>query len=55
MNLDAKISELREKSNEEYEMDPVCHSNGIHFHLKAIPVNRDKNGIPLPNFPRPQD
>ena len=42
-------------SKEKYEMDLVCPCKSIHFHLKATPINRDENGKPLPNAPRPQD
>ena len=31
-------------SKEKYEMDLVCPCDCIHFHLKAIPINRDENG-----------
>lgn len=34
---------------EKYEIDLKCPCNSILFHLKAIPINRDKNGKALPN------
>lgn len=40
---------------EKYEMDMSCPCQSIKFHLKAIPINRDENGISLPNGPRPED
>ncbi|MBS6833380.1 MAG: hypothetical protein KH216_11285 [Clostridiales bacterium] len=40
---------------EKYEMDLPCADGCIQFHLKATPINRDKNGKPLPNAPRPKD
>lgn len=40
---------------EKYEMDMVCPCGCINFHLKAIPINRDKNGNSLPNNPMPKD
>ena len=40
---------------EKYEMDLHCPCRCILFHLKAIPINRDENGNPLPNRPRPKD
>ncbi len=42
-------------SKEKYEMDLACPCRSISFHLKAIPINRDENGKPLPNNPRPED
>jgi uncharacterized repeat protein (TIGR04076 family) len=38
-----------------YEMDLPCPCRSIKFHLKATPINRDENGNPLPNGPRPVD
>lgn len=40
---------------DKYEMDLPCPCRSIKFHLKAIPINRDENGNPLPNNPRPED
>lgn len=40
---------------EKYEMDLACPCRSISFHLKATPINRDENGKPLPNDPRPED
>lgn len=40
---------------EKYEMRMSCPDGCIHYHLKAIPINRDENGKPLPNNPRPKD
>lgn len=40
---------------EKYEMNIPCADGCIQFHLKAIPINRDENGKPLPNGPRPKD
>ena len=40
-------------SNEKYEKDFICPCGSIHFHLKAIPINRDENGNALPNHPKP--
>ena len=39
---------------EKYEMDITCPCNSIVFRLKAIPINRDADGNPLPNNPRPE-
>ena len=41
-------------SEEKYDIDLVCPCNSIHFHLKATPINRDKNGNALPSIP-PED
>lgn len=41
--------------NSKYEMHIQCPDGCIAFHLKAIPINRDENGNPLPNGPRPED
>ena len=38
---------------EKYEMDLVCPCGSIKFHLKSIPINRDKTGKSLPNNPKP--
>lgn len=38
-----------------YEMDLPCPCRSILFHLKALPINRDENGNPKPNHPRPKD
>lgn len=40
---------------EKCEMDISCPCRCIQFHLKATPINRDENGNPLPNSPRPKD
>ena len=40
---------------EKYEMDLPCPCKSISFHLKATPINRDENGQPLPNNPRPEN
>jgi uncharacterized repeat protein (TIGR04076 family) len=40
---------------EKYEMGMSCPDHCIMFHLKAYPVNRDENGNPKPNNPRPED
>ena len=40
---------------EKYEMELPCADGCIQFHLKATPINRDENGKPLPNGPRPID
>jgi uncharacterized repeat protein (TIGR04076 family) len=42
-------------SKEKYELDLSCPCGCIQFHLKAYPVNRDENGKPQPNNPRPED
>ena len=42
-------------AQEKYEMDLPCPCRSILFHLKAMPVNRDETGRPLPNNPRPAD
>ncbi len=42
-------------TKDKYEMDIRCPCESILFHLKAIPINRDKNGDPLPNGPKPED
>ena len=39
---------------EKYEMDIPCADGCIKFHLKAMPINRDENGKPMPNNPRPE-
>jgi len=39
---------------EKYEMELPCPCRSIRFHLRAIPINRDENGNPLPNRPKPQ-
>lgn len=31
-----------------------CSDGCISFRLKAVPINRDENGKPLPNKPRPE-
>ena len=46
---------FRSGEKEKYEMDIPCADGCIQFHLKATPINRDKNGKPLPNGPRPKD
>lgn len=40
---------------EKYEMDLSCPCRSVRFHLKAIPINRDEKGNPVPNNPRPED
>ena len=40
---------------ERYEINIPCADGCIQFHLKAIPINRDENGKPLPNNPKMQD
>ena len=40
---------------EKYEIDLPCPCRSITFHLKATPINRDENGVPKPNNPRPED
>jgi uncharacterized repeat protein (TIGR04076 family) len=40
---------------EKYEMNISCPCGCINFHLKSTPINRDKNGKPKPNNPRPED
>lgn len=40
---------------EKYEINIPCADGCIQFHLKATPINRDENGKPLPNGPRPKD
>ena len=40
---------------EKHEMNLSCPCRSIKFHLKAIPINRDEKGNPLPNNPRPID
>ncbi|MBQ8577243.1 MAG: TIGR04076 family protein [Clostridia bacterium] len=40
---------------EKYEMEFLCPCHSIRFHFKAVPINRDENGSPLPNAPRPVD
>ncbi len=42
-------------ARERYELDVVCPCNSIKFHLKATPINRDADGKPLPNSPKPND
>lgn len=42
-------------SKDKYEMDMDCPCHTIRFHLKAIPINRDVNGNPLPNKAKPCD
>ena len=39
---------------EKYEMFIPCADGCIYFNLKATPINRDENGKPLPNGPRPE-
>ena len=39
---------------EKYEMELPCPCRSITFHLRAIPINRDEHGNPLPNHPKPQ-
>ena len=38
-----------------YGRDQVKWAVDMSFHLKAYPINRDENGIPLPNKERPKD
>lgn len=40
---------------EKYKMDLCCPCRCVKFRLKAIPINRDENGVPLPNNPRPAE
>ena len=40
---------------DKYEMILPCPCRSITFQLKAIPINRDEKGIPLPNNPRPTE
>jgi len=42
-------------SKHPYEMDMKCPCMSIDFHLNAYPINRDENGKPLPNHPKPED
>ena len=42
-------------SKKKHEIDLVCPCDSIHFHLRAIPINRDGNGNALPNNPQPID
>ena len=41
--------------HDKYEMTMLCPCKSITFLLKANPINRDKNGKPLPNNCRPKD
>ena len=41
-------------NKEKYEMDIPCADHCISFHLKAYPINRDENGIPLSNKEKPK-
>ena len=49
------LGDFNEVGKEKYEMNLVCPCGCIHFHLKAIPINRDENGKALPNKPKPID
>lgn len=40
-------------AKDKYEMDISCPYGNIRFKLKAIPINRDENGNPLSNNPKP--
>ena len=40
---------------EKYEMELSCPCGSIRFRLKAIPINRDASGRPLPSQGCPQD
>ena len=40
---------------EKYEMELSCPCGSIRFHLKAMPINRDEAGKPLPSHPKPHD
>ena len=40
---------------EKYEIYRPCPCGCISFHLKATPINRDENGNPKPNNPRPDE
>ena len=42
-------------SNLDNEIDFSCADGCINFQLKAYPINRDENGKPKPNNPRPED
>lgn len=42
-------------SRQKYELDMSCPCSCIKFHLKANPINRDENGMPIANNPRPED
>ena len=42
-------------SKDKYEMNFFCPCNSIQFHLKATPINRDENGNPFPNNPKPEN
>ncbi|MBR5446061.1 MAG: TIGR04076 family protein [Clostridia bacterium] len=37
-----------------HEMDLPCPCGCIRFRLHAAPINRDENGNPLPNRPKPE-
>ncbi len=39
---------------EKYEMTLRCPCGSILFRLKATPINRDENGNPKPNKPKPE-
>lgn len=39
--------------SKKYEMELSCPCQSIRFRLKATPINRDEQGNPLPNKPRP--
>lgn len=40
---------------EKYAMALICPCRSIRFCLRAIPINRDAMGNPLPNGPRPEE
>ena len=42
-------------AKDKYEMDLTCPCQSIQFRLKAIPINRDEEGNPLPNGSKPED
>lgn len=45
----------RRGEKERYEMDFMCPCRCMAFHLRAMPINRDEKGNPLPNGAPPQD
>ena len=40
---------------DKYAIDLRCACGCIHFRLTAKPINRDENGMPLPNNKKPEE